>query len=170
MLHYLVPEEVAPGSLTANLDFYEPRTAHGSSLSPGVHAALLARARRCEPALDLLRLTARVDLDDISQTTAGGLHLAAMGSLWGALALGFAGLRPTSDALAMDPVLAPGWQGLELRARFRGSRVRARITPEAVEVRADPPITVLTPAGERSEVSTSPVTFELRPSPGATPK
>ena len=170
MLHYVVPEEAAPGSLGPNLDFYEPRTAHGSSLSPGVHAALLARARRCEQALDLLRLTARVDFDDISQTTAGGLHLAAMGSLWGALALGFAGLRPTSDALAIDPVLAPGWRGLELRARFRGSRVRARITSDAVEVRADPPITVLTPAGERCEVSTSPVAFELRPSPGATPR
>jgi trehalose/maltose hydrolase-like predicted phosphorylase len=169
MLHYVVPEETATGSLEPNLDFYEPRTAHGSSLSPGVHAALLARARRPEQALDLLRITARIDLDDISQTTAGGLHLAAMGSLWGALALGFAGLRPTSDALAIDPVLAPGWQGLELRARFRGSRVRARMTPDAVEISADPPIMVLTPAGERCEVSTSPAAFAPSRSPGATP-
>ena len=44
MLHHLVPDEVAPGSLGPNLDFYEPRTAHGSSLSPGVHASLFARA------------------------------------------------------------------------------------------------------------------------------
>ena len=44
MLHFLVPAETAAESLAANLDFYEPRTAHGSSLSPGVHAALLARA------------------------------------------------------------------------------------------------------------------------------
>ena len=29
-----------------NLDYYEPRTAHGSSLSPATHAALLARAGR----------------------------------------------------------------------------------------------------------------------------
>ncbi len=46
MLHHLVPDEVAAGSLAANLAFYEPRTAHASSLSPGVHAALLARAGR----------------------------------------------------------------------------------------------------------------------------
>ena len=38
MLHHLLPDEVAPGSLEANLDFYGPRTAHGSSLSPGIHA------------------------------------------------------------------------------------------------------------------------------------
>lgn len=34
MLHHLVPDEVEPGSLAPNLRFYEPRTAHGSSLSP----------------------------------------------------------------------------------------------------------------------------------------
>ena len=44
MLHHLVPDEVEPGSLATNLAFYEPRTAHGSSLSPAIHAALLARA------------------------------------------------------------------------------------------------------------------------------
>ena len=45
MLHHLVPEEVVPGSLEPNLRYYEPRTAHGSSLSPAIHAALFARAR-----------------------------------------------------------------------------------------------------------------------------
>jgi trehalose/maltose hydrolase-like predicted phosphorylase len=86
MLHYLAPDEVATGSLEPNLDFYDPRTAHGSTLSPGVHAALLARAGRFEHALEMLRLTARIDLDDIGQASAGGLHLAAMGSVWRTLA------------------------------------------------------------------------------------
>ena len=44
MLHHLVPEETAPESLEPNLRFYEPRTAHGSSLSPAIHAAVFARA------------------------------------------------------------------------------------------------------------------------------
>jgi trehalose/maltose hydrolase-like predicted phosphorylase len=44
MLHLLVPEETAAGSLAPNLAFYGSRTAHGSSLSPAVHAALLAQA------------------------------------------------------------------------------------------------------------------------------
>ena len=91
MLHYLVPDEAAPGSLEPNLDFHGPRTAHGSTLSPGVHAALLARAGRLAESLEMLRLTARIDLDDIGHMTAGGLHLAAMGSVWRTLAFGFAG-------------------------------------------------------------------------------
>ena len=67
-----------------NLDFYEPRTAHGSSLSPAIHAALL-RPRRALPTRrsSCCGSPARIDLDDLTGTTAGGLHLATMG---GALA------------------------------------------------------------------------------------
>jgi trehalose/maltose hydrolase-like predicted phosphorylase len=161
MLHYLVPDEVAAGSLEPNLDFYDAHTAHGSTLSPGVHAALLARTGRLEQALQTLRLTARIDLDDIGHMTAGGLHLAAMGSVWRALACGFAGLRPVGDALAIDPVLPSGWESLELRVRFRDSRVRARIRPGSVELSAEPPVDALSPAGERIELTGSPRAFEL---------
>ena len=94
MLHHLVPEEVEPGSLQANLSFYEARTAHGSSLSPAIHAALLARAGEPDRALVPFRMAARLDLDDLTGTTSGGLHLATMGGLWQALAYGFCGLRP----------------------------------------------------------------------------
>src|SRR5207245_11566957 len=69
MRHHMVPDEVAPGSLLTNLRYYEPRTAHGSSLSPGVHAALFARAGLLPEALDALRLAARMDLDDLRGTT-----------------------------------------------------------------------------------------------------
>jgi len=142
MLHHLVPDEVEPGSLGPNLDFYEPRTAHASSLSPGVHAALLARAGRHESACEALSLTARIDLDDISETTAGGLHLAAMGSVWQALAFGFAGLRPAGDALRVDPRLPPQWRGLDLRLRFRGTKLRLEIGHDGVEVVPEAPLAV----------------------------
>jgi trehalose/maltose hydrolase-like predicted phosphorylase len=142
MLHHLVPDEVAAGSLEPNLDFYEPRTAHGSSLSPAIHASLLARAGRPDDALDPLRLAARIDLDDLTATTAGGLHLATMGGVWQALAFGFAGLRPSVDALALDPQLPQDWDALEFRVRFRGSRVHIRIEHGAVAVEADPPAPV----------------------------
>jgi trehalose/maltose hydrolase-like predicted phosphorylase len=164
MLHYLVSEEVAAGSLEPNLDFYEPRTAHGSTLSPGVHAAVMARASRLEDALGMLRLTARIDLDDVGHMTAGGLHLAAMGSVWRSLAFGFAGLRPAGDALAIDPVVPAGWEALELRVRFRGSRIRVRITPRGLQATADPPVRALTPGGEHVELTPTPQTFSLSPS------
>jgi trehalose/maltose hydrolase-like predicted phosphorylase len=137
MLHHLVPDESVPGSLCTNLDFYEPRTAHGSSLSPAIHAALFARASRFDAALENLRLASRLDLDDLTGTTAGGLHLAAMGGVWQALVFGFAGVRPRGDTLLVDPRLPPAWDALEVRLRFRGHPLALRIEHGAVSLTGD---------------------------------
>ncbi len=142
MLHHLVPDEVAPDSLASNLDFYEPRTAHASSLSPGIHAALFARAGRLGRAQAALSLAARIDLDDISASTASGVHIAAMGSVWQAMAYGFLGVRPDGELLRFDPRLPPDWEALELRLRFRGVPIRARVTADAIEISAQGPVRV----------------------------
>ena len=141
MLHHLLPDETRD-SLVSNLDFYEPRTAHGSSLSPGIHAALLARAGRLDEAVALLRVAARLDLDDVTGTTAGGLHLATMGSVWQAVVQGFAGIRPGSTALEIDPRLPSTWRALEVPVTYRGSRVRVRIEQDVVVVETDRPVRV----------------------------
>jgi trehalose/maltose hydrolase-like predicted phosphorylase len=140
MLHHLLPGEVAPGSLLPNLDYYEPRTAHGSSLSPGVHSSLLARAGRLEEAAAMLAVTARIDLDDITATTAGGLHLAAIGSAWQALAFGFLGARAHGDALALDPKVHDTWSVLEMRLRYRGTSVTIRAEGQHLSVRTSSPL------------------------------
>jgi trehalose/maltose hydrolase-like predicted phosphorylase len=132
MLHHLLPDEVAADSLVPNLDFYEPRTAHGSSLSPAIHAALFARAGRYRAALEALRIAARIDLDDLTTSTAGGLHLATIGGLWQALAFGFAGVRPRGDGLHVDPRLPTEWNALELRLRFRGVPLCLRLGRDGV--------------------------------------
>ena len=142
MAHHLVPDECEPGTLLPNLDYYEPRTAHGSSLSPGIHAALLARAGRFEEALRWLRVAADVDLVDLTNTTAGGLHLATMGSVWQALAWGFGGLRPLADSLVVDPRLPQEWEELELRVRFHGTPVRVCIERDETTVVTARPISV----------------------------
>lgn len=140
MLHHLLPEEVVPGSLEPNLRYYEPRTAHGSSLSPAIHAALFARVRDHDRALEALHLAARIDLDDLTLTTASGLHVATMGGLWQALVYGFAGLRPRAGHLAVDPRLPPAWSGLGVRVRFLGRRVQVRIEHDRLHLVADGPV------------------------------
>jgi trehalose/maltose hydrolase-like predicted phosphorylase len=143
MLHHLVPGEVAPGSLEPNLAYYEPRTAHGSSLSPAIHAGLLARAGRLGPAVEALRLACRIDVDDLTGTTAGGAHLATMGGVWQALVFGFAGVRPSALGLELDPHLPAAWNALELRLNFRGYPVRIRIEHDSIDIDADPAVPVL---------------------------
>ena len=142
MAHHILPEEMAPGSLAADLAFYEPRTAHGSSLSPAIYAAQLARARRPDEALGLFRLAARLDLDDLTGTTAGGLHLATLGGVWQALAHGFLGLDPAGEVLGVDPCLPTPWRALELRFRFRGQPVGVRADHDHVHVTCQAPLLV----------------------------
>ena len=142
MLHHLVPDEVEPGTLDANLRYYEPRTAHGSSLSPSIHASLFARARDFEHAMQALRIASRIDLDDLTGSTAGGLHLATMGGLWQAFAFGFFGLRPRDGRLHVDPRLPPAWSALEIRVRFHGARVRVRTEHDALTIAADAPTAI----------------------------
>ena len=84
-----------------------------------------------------MRLAARLDLDDLTGTTAAGLHLAAMGSVWQALAFGFAGLRPTRGRLRIDPRMPPAWGTLEVRVRFRGSRVVVTMGHDWLSLTAD---------------------------------
>ncbi len=142
MLHHLVPDEVVAGSLAANLAFYEPRTAHASSLSSGIHAALFARAGTLGEAQAALALAARIDLDDISRSTAGGVHIAAMGSVWQALVLGFGGAAPRGEVLQLDPRLPTAWQLLEFRLGFRAATLRVRVTEQETIVTSDQPAQV----------------------------
>lgn len=142
MAYHLVPEEMEGRAIRSNLDFYEPRTAHGSSLSPGVHASVLARAGRLTDAVEALRLAAFVDLDDLTGTTGTGLHLATMGSVWQALAFGFAGLRAGPDALTVDPRLPVSWRSLGVRVVYRGTPVRLRIEADRTWIEADRPTTI----------------------------
>jgi trehalose/maltose hydrolase-like predicted phosphorylase len=137
LLHHLVPHEVRPGSLAADLAVYDPRTVHGSSLSPAIHSALHARARRPERALEMFRIAARLDLDDLTGTTAGGLHLATMGGLWQALAHGFLGIEVGPRGVSVDPCLPDQWGALAMRMRHHGHRLGVRADHETVHVSCD---------------------------------
>ena len=137
MLHFMLPGEVRQGSLGPNIDRYLPLTAHGSSLSPAVHAALLARESRHSDALDLLRYAAGLDLGGSSATTAHGLHVATMGGVWLAIVEGFAGIQADGDGLRISPRLPAAWAEVTVNLVYRGVRTRVHLRGEEVNVETD---------------------------------
>jgi trehalose/maltose hydrolase-like predicted phosphorylase len=148
MLHLLIPDLVKEGSLGPDIDWYEPRTTHESSLSAPVHAAVLARAGRLDGALAYLRESATIDLDDHHGNTRDGLHVATMGGVWHALVHGVAGLELHGQNLKLHPHLPRGWEALEFQVMVHDAIFRFRVLPDRVSVHTDKARRVLVGTGE----------------------
>lgn len=142
MAHRLVPDELPAGSFAADLNFYGPRTAHGSSLSPSVSAELLARAARADEAQELFRIACTVDLEDTAGNAAAGLHVANLAGLWTAVLAGFAGVSAHDRVISIDPHLPTAWRHLAVRFRCMGQRIHLELTHDAVCVHTDGPVAV----------------------------
>jgi trehalose/maltose hydrolase-like predicted phosphorylase len=130
MLPALFPREV----IEANYGYYEPRTSHGSSLSPGIHAAVGARLGLRE-ALNYFRMASAIDLDDRMRNAAYGIHMAAAASLWHAAVFGFGGVTPEAGCLRIDPHLPAPWSRLAFPFNWRDNVIR--VVAEQSEVRVD---------------------------------
>ena len=74
----LLPDEFPGAMAEANFRHYEPRCAHGSSLSAGIHALVAARLGETETALRFLRQAAAADLE-LDPNSAGGIRIAGLG-------------------------------------------------------------------------------------------
>lgn len=130
MLCHVLADEIDERTTRANYDYYEPITCHGSSLSPGIHAAVAARLHDVPEATEYFKMAAAIDLADNMGNAAAGLHMATMGGLWQAAVMGFCGIMRRGEALRLDPQLPQNWKRVRLPLRFRGAElsldVRAR--------------------------------------------
>ena len=147
----LLPEEFPGALVNTNFRYYEPRCAHGSSLSAGMHALVAARLGDADMALRYLRETADTDLD-LDPNSAGGVRIAGLGALWQADMLGFVGLDLRGDTLGIDPRLPPQWRSLSFRVCWRGRSVAIRIAGRTVQA---------TLVGEAMEMRIGPATQKL---------
>lgn len=120
MLLHLLWDRFSPEVRTANFRYYEPRCAHGSSLSPAIHAAVAARLGDMALAERYFRQASEIDLSDNMGNAAGGVHAAALGGLWQAAVFGFAGVRLSDEPPVCEPNLPPHWRELSFRLRWRG--------------------------------------------------
>jgi trehalose/maltose hydrolase-like predicted phosphorylase len=129
----LLPGEF-PGSLAEmNFRHYEPRCAHGSSLSAGMHALVAARLGDTDLALRHLRQAAAADLE-FDPNSAGGIRIAGLGGVWQAVVLGFGGLDLSGESISIDPRPPSHWRSLSFAACWKGRSFRVSITGRTVRV------------------------------------
>ncbi len=158
MLMFLLWDSFPPPVRTANFSYYEPRTTHDSSLSASFHALVAARLNDLPLAERFLKQAARIDLDFTRKGWAGatgGVHIAALGGIWQALAFGFLGMRPEAEGLRFEPHLPARWGSLRMPIQWRGSHLRISARPDGVEiaVEAGPPVMLAVGAGPWQRVA-----------------
>lgn len=132
MLPLMLPDEMRPGEVEANYDYYEPRTSHDSSLSAAVHAFVASRIGRRADAVSYFERAAKIDLDlEHGVTAAGGVHIAALGGMWQALVFGFGGAATGDSGVSLTPDVPAAWGGIDFALYRRGSRYVCRAEGES---------------------------------------
>jgi len=112
-----------------NYEYYEPRTNHGSSLSPAIHAIVAAEIGKTDHVEQYLRDALYMDLFDCKNNTCHGVHAACLGGVWMAIVNGVAGMRDDDSGLRFNPMTPSTWQGYAFKLYHGGQRIAVRVTP-----------------------------------------
>jgi kojibiose phosphorylase len=113
----------SPEQRRANWDYYLPLVDHGSSLSPSIHAWVAARLGLDHEAYKLFNYAANIDLEDLKGNVRDGIHAAACGGVWQALAFGFVGLQLDAfGSVTYAPRLPAHWRSVRFRVWHQGAQ------------------------------------------------
>ncbi|MGW8375200.1 glycosyl hydrolase family 65 protein [Streptomyces sp. ODS28] len=117
------------------VDYYLPRTSHGSTLSGVVHGWILARERRPE-AWRYVQEALLGDVADVQGgTTEEGIHLGAMAGTLDLVQRGLSGLDTCRGTLCLDPVPLPQLSRFGFSVRFRSHwGIHVRVTAREMSV------------------------------------
>ena len=127
---------VTVDDIARTVDYYLARTAHGSTLSRVVHAAVLAQVAP-NRAWAIFREALVADLDDTQGgTTREGIHLGAMAGTIDVLRRGFAGIRVTTRELSATNSLPPEITSVAFKVHYQGHHVELLVRHDGVELNA----------------------------------
>lgn len=134
MLCYMLPWRFTPRQHEANLDYYEPRTIHDSSLSKAIHGVVAARCGRAEQAWQFWQQACLIDLGDEPHSCDDGIHAAATGAIWLGAVQGFAGLSVQRGELHLNPCLPQALRSIALPFYWQGERIELTVTQRQISL------------------------------------
>ena len=137
MLQVLMPDLFNDDVKKANLDYYEPKTVHDSSLSPSIHTIAYADIGEREKAYKYFQYALEIDINDNLDDSTDGLHAAALGGVWLTLIRGFAGIRFLADGMQINPCIPDHWKMMHFKIRYQGNILDVQISQEGIRVTSD---------------------------------
>jgi len=116
-----------------NYNYYEPKTNHGSSLSPCIHNIIACEIGLTDDAYGFFRQTALMDLNDFKNNTKAGVHSACLGGCWMTVVNGFAGMRDYPEKLIFNPVLPAAWTSYSFKMAYKNQKINIKVDSSGVE-------------------------------------
>jgi len=120
-----------------NFDFYEPKTAHDSSLSACIYSIIASEIGYNEKAYNLFKRASRLDLDDYNNDTIHGLHITSMGGTWMSIVMGFAGFSINNKIISFKPNIPKAWNRLLFKINVKGRCFLITITKDKFYIKLE---------------------------------
>ncbi|MFW6222228.1 MAG: glycosyl hydrolase family 65 protein, partial [Bacteroidota bacterium] len=123
--------------INKNIEYYEQRTSHGSTLSKLVSSWVLARSDR-KKSWQSFRTTLMSDVKDVQGgTTKEGIHLGAMAGTVDLVQRCYSGLEVMEDALRFDPVLPDSLSEYLFRLKYRSYWLNVKLTQDQLIINSE---------------------------------
>jgi alpha,alpha-trehalase len=166
MLFYLLPREELKeiferlgyefdgDTIRRNVDYYLPRTSHGSTLSKLVHASVIDEIDH-DAGWKLFLEALQADFADVQGgTTPEGIHLGTMAGTVDIVLRRYAGIDAAGDVVAFSPRLPAALDSLKMKVLHRGQWYGVQLTRNRFVLELEPgpsrPVTVRVLGVERS--------------------
>ena len=135
----LFPDDYPAEIKKANLDYYEGRTEHGSSLSSCMYALLYCETGSGDKAYPFFIKSAEIDITGKSKHFAGlvyigGTHPAANGGAWLTAVHGFCGFSADNGEIKIKPRLPSAWKKVKFTVTIRGAEYEITVTKDDYSV------------------------------------
>jgi trehalose/maltose hydrolase-like predicted phosphorylase len=129
--------ELAPDAVRKNVEYYDRRTSHGSTLSFVTYAAVLAGL---DPRSSWERFLVALgsDVGDVQGgTTQEGIHLGVMAGTLDLIQRGYLGTEIRGDTLTFTPRLIERLDGLSFHMQVRGTPIRVSLAGNELTVASE---------------------------------
>ena len=149
MLFFLFPEdelrellerlgyEYSPETAQRNIEYYDDRTSHGSTLSFIAHAAVMANIDP-EGSWERFMVALESDIGDVQGgTTKEGIHMGVMSGTLDLIQRAYLGSEIRGDTLYFDPKETERLDGLSLAMQFRGLPLEVSLSGGELTVAAE---------------------------------
>lgn len=129
---YLQGDEFTAEQKLRDFEYYDALTTGDSTLSGVVQSIVAAEVGHHQLSQQYFLSSLFVDLADLHNNTADGVHVASTGGIWSALVNGYGGMRDWLGTFSFDPRLPGDWTDLAFRVQIRGSRVRVDLAQHEI--------------------------------------